>query len=112
MKRAASIIFRSLILILAGIAIGLVLGDNVRKGLSLPGGNKVSKVMQLVRRNYVDSVNTDSLEEITVNNQLQNLNPHSLYLPPRQAESINERLDGGFNGGGGGGRGRRGARGI
>lgn len=98
MKRAASIIFRSLILVLAGVAIGLVLGDNVRRGLSLPGGNKVSKVMQLVRHNYVDSVNTDSLEGVTVNNLLQNLDPHSLYLPPRQAESINEKLDGGFNG--------------
>jgi len=98
MKRAASIIFRSLILILLGVAIGLVLGDNLRPGFSVRKGSKVSKVLQLVHHNYVDSVNTDSLEGITVNNILQNLDPHSLYLPPQQAESINERLDGGFNG--------------
>ena len=51
-----------------------------------------------MHHNYVDSVNVDSLEGVTVNNLLQNLDPHSLYLPPQQAESINERLDGGFNG--------------
>src|ERR1700748_3719798 len=98
MKRAASIIFRSFILVLLGIAIGLMLADNQHRGFSLSGNNKISKVLQLVHRNYVDSVNIDSIEGVTVNNMLQNLDPHSLYLPPQQAESINERLDGGFNG--------------
>jgi carboxyl-terminal processing protease len=97
MKRAASIIFRSLILVLFGIAIGLLLGDNVRRSL-YAGNSKISKVLQLVHHNYVDSVNVDSIEGVTVNNLLQNLDPHSLYLPPQQAQSINERLDGGFNG--------------
>ena len=98
MKRTAAIIFRSLILILLGIAIGLLLGDKVRRGFSFTANNKISKVLRLVRNNYVDSVNVDSIEGTTVNNILQNLDPHSLYLPPQQAESINQRLDGGFNG--------------
>ena len=98
MKKGAGIVFRSLILILVGIAIGLFLGDNVRHGLSLNGNSKVAKVLQLVHRKYVDSVNIDSIEGVTVNDLLQNLDPHSLYLPPQQAESINERLDGEFNG--------------
>lgn len=98
MKRAALIIFRSFILILFGIAIGLLLTDNTRRGFPFSGNNKISKVLQLVHRNYVDSVNIDSIEGVTVNNLLQNLDPHSLYLPPQQAQSINERLDGGFNG--------------
>jgi carboxyl-terminal processing protease len=98
MKRTAAIIFRSLILILLGIAIGLLLGDNMHRGFSFSANNKISRVLHLVRNNYVDSVNVDSIEGIAVNNVLQNLDPHSLYLPPQQAESINERLDGGFNG--------------
>src|ERR1700750_927155 len=98
MKRAAAIFLRSLILILFGVAIGFWLADDVRPGFSVGHGNKVSKVLQLVHHNYVDSVNTDSIEGVTVNNLLQNLDPHSLYLPPQQAQSINERLDGGFNG--------------
>lgn len=98
MKKAAAIIFRSLILILLGIAIGLLLSDNMRRSFSLAANNKISKVLYLVRQNYVDSVNVDSIEGVAVNNLLQNLDPHSLYLPPQQAQSINERLDGGFNG--------------
>jgi carboxyl-terminal processing protease len=96
MKRAAAILFRSLILILFGVAVGLFVAEPGRHNFI--SSSKVSKVLQLVRHNYVDSVNTDSLEGVAVNNMLQNLDPHSLYLPPQQAESINERLDGGFNG--------------
>ncbi|HEY9001969.1 MAG TPA: S41 family peptidase [Mucilaginibacter sp.] len=98
MKRAAQIIFRSTILLLLGIAIGLYLAESPRRGFTFPGTSKISRVLQLVHHNYVDSVNVDSIEGVAVNNLLQNLDPHSLYLPPQQAESINEKLDGGFNG--------------
>lgn len=102
MKRTAAIIFRSAILLLAGIAIGLLISDNVyqnpKLGFSFSDRDKVSKTLQLVRDTYVDSVDADSIEGITVNNLLQNLDPHSIYLPPRQAIKINERLDGGYSG--------------
>lgn len=98
MKRGALIIFRSLILVLLGVALGLWLGEDVHGSLSLHSSNKISRVLQLVHHNYVDSVNVDSIEGVTVNNMLQSLDPHSLYLPPQQAETINERLDGGFDG--------------
>src|SRR5260370_25316814 len=98
MKRVAAIIFRSFVLICLGIAIGLFLSENVHRGFSFSGSNKISKVLQLVHRNYVDSVNVDSIEGVAVNNLLQNLDPHSLYLPPQRAQFINEGLDGGFNG--------------
>lgn len=101
MKKVTGIIFRSLILLLLGVAIGLLISDNFTgrsMGLSLSGNNKISKVLTLVKHNYVDSVNEDSIEGIAVNNLLQNLDPHSVYLPPKQAQTINERLEGGFNG--------------
>jgi carboxyl-terminal processing protease len=102
MKRGAGIIFRSAFLILVGIAIGLLVGDNNFSSHYLgatPGkADKLSKVLQLVRQKYVDSVNVDSVEGVTVNNLLQNLDPHSMYLPPQQALAINEKLEGGFNG--------------
>ncbi len=102
MKNAAGIIFRSLILILVGVAIGIYLHQSTffLHGLNLSAGNndKISKVLNLVKENYVDSVNSDSLEGVAVNNLLQNLDPHSLYLQPERAQSINENLDGGFEG--------------
>ncbi|WP_428329000.1 S41 family peptidase [Mucilaginibacter sp.] len=102
MKKAAGVIFRTMILLLLGIAIGLFIsGKNFMTrnlGLTVDENDKVSKVLSLVRQNYVDSVNVDSLEGVTVNSILQKLDPHSLYLPQQQAQSINEGLAGGFNG--------------
>jgi carboxyl-terminal processing protease len=101
MKKSAGIIFRSALLLLAGVFFGLLIGDNdlsSRLGFSSPQNDKLNTVLQLVRQNYVDSVNVDSVEGVAANNLLQNLDPHSMYLPPQQALAINEKLEGGFNG--------------
>jgi len=103
MKKNATIIFRSLILLLVGVALGMFISDagldNHNMGFSLSNrDSKVSKVLQLVKETYVDSVNVDSIEGATVNDMLQNLDPHSLYLPAQQASTINERLEGGYDG--------------
>lgn len=101
MKKTAGVIFRTLILLLVGITIGLYISRNSgdrNLGFSFSGGDKLSKVLTLVGESYVDSVNVDSIEGASINELLQNLDPHSLYLPPQQAQNINERLEGGFNG--------------
>jgi len=102
MKNAGAIIFRSMMLLLTGITIGFFLADNNISGRGLNfshyNSNKISRVLRLVKENYVDSVNADSLEGIAVNDMLQTLDPHSLYLQPQRARYINENLDGGFNG--------------
>lgn len=102
MKHAAGIVFRSTILLVIGIALGLFISgndfSNRTLGFAIAGNDKVSKVLNLVKSNYVDSVNEDSLEGVTVNNLLQSLDPHSLYLQPQRARYINESLGGGFNG--------------
>jgi carboxyl-terminal processing protease len=102
MKKTAAIIFRTVILLLAGIGIGIYISDpkHTERELGLSGFNndKLTRILQLVRHNYVDSVNVDSIEGGAINNVLQNLDPHSVYLPAQQAQSINEKLEGGFNG--------------
>ena len=102
MKRNAAIIFRSVILILIGVTIGLYVSDggftSHNVNLSRSGQSKLSKVLDLVRNKYVDSVNVDSVEGETVNELLQRLDPHSLYLPAQQAVNLNEKLEGGFTG--------------
>ncbi|MDB4923165.1 S41 family peptidase [Mucilaginibacter sp.] len=102
MKRAAGIIFRTMVLVLLGVTIGIFISNrnlmNQSLGFSLEDNDKISKVLNLVKQNYVDSVNVDSVEGVTVNNLLQNLDPHSLYLPEQKATSLNEGLAGGFTG--------------
>lgn len=102
MKRTAGIIFRTLLLILIGVTIGMLISDSNfgghRLGLNFSSPDKISRVLDLVSTKYVDSVNTDSVAGVTVNDMLQSLDPHSVYLPAKQARSINERLEGGFTG--------------
>lgn len=103
MKKLAENIFNYSIVLLLGIVIG-VYGYGNRLGPSesmfrlFKSDDKLSKVMQLVRKNYVDSVNVDSLQNTTINELLQSLDPHSVYLPPVEATANNERLEGSFNG--------------
>ena len=102
MKKVAGTIFRSLVLLLVGITIGLYISGRGfagnHYGISLGGHDKVSKALNLIKNNYVDSVDDDSLQGVAINNLLQNLDPHSLYLQPQRAQSINENLDGSFTG--------------
>lgn len=101
MKKSAAIIFRSMILILLGIAIGIMITNGDLAGHSFGRSDdedKVGQIMDLIREKYVDTVNLDRIQGEAINNVLQNLDPHSVYLPAQKAQSINERLDGGFDG--------------
>lgn len=97
MKNIAGLIFRSLILIAFGVAIGIYFNFNISGGSGI-AGDKLSRAVSLIKSNYVDTLNVDSLEGATANALLQKLDPHSLYLPPQQAKSINDRLEGSFSG--------------
>jgi len=98
MKKAAAIIFRSLILIILGITIGLYIDGNLPGPRSFRKDDKLDKTLQLVEEKYVDTINRAHFEGEAINNMLQNLDPHSMYLPAQQARTINERLEGAFNG--------------
>lgn len=71
--------------------------DNV---LSLLTGqnNKVAKILGLVKNKYVDNVDVDSMEDLAVNQILNSLDPHTVYLPPNDAQQQNESLEGNFEG--------------
>ena len=87
-------------MLFAGALMGIWFSNNnfSSKHFFLNRDDKLQRVVKLVHDRYVDSVNIDSLEGQTVNQILQNLDPHSLYLPPQKAQSINERLEGSFEG--------------
>lgn len=65
---------------------------------SLKNDEKLDKILRVIKSNYVDSVNTDSLQELAINDILSSLDPHTVYLAPVQAKSQNESLEGNFDG--------------
>lgn len=57
---------------------------------------KFQTILNLIRNDYVDEVNLDSLLESTLPSLLGNLDPHSVYIPAADLQSVNEELDGFF----------------
>lgn len=87
---------------MVGVSIGLFIANNsfTSRYVAFPaaGHGKLQKVLRLVKTNYVDNIDADSIEGVAANNLLQGLDPHSMYLPPQQALAINEKLQGSFDG--------------
>lgn len=59
---------------------------------------KFQTVMNLIKNDYVDEVDLDSLLEHTLPSLLTNLDPHSAYIPASDLQAVNDELDGTFCG--------------
>ena len=90
----------SLVLIL-GIYLGSALSFRPGAPGFLENNLKHEKLKQLIRYidyEYVDVVNTDSLIDLTITKLLQNLDPHSTYIPYAQVQAVEEQMRGSFDG--------------
>jgi carboxyl-terminal processing protease len=90
----------SLVLIV-GMFLGFKLGDQAGNGKGLFASNRrnsLQEAMDLIRMRYVDSVNIDSLEGYAIQQMMNKLDPHSVYLPPVELKEANEDLAGNFDG--------------
>jgi carboxyl-terminal processing protease len=88
------------ICMIAGMFIGYrIRGNMPNTGIFFTNRPKpVQEVMDLIQREYVDKENEDSLSDIAIQSMLAKLDPHSVLLPPRELESVNEDLEGQFYG--------------
>jgi len=59
---------------------------------------KLQEIMTYINRDYVDSVDTNELVEYGITKMLENLDPHSSYIPARDATLAQSQLDGEFDG--------------
>ena len=90
----------SLVLI-AGMFLGFKLNDRSGSGRGLFSKNSRStlqEVLDLIKMRYVDSVQIDSLEGSAIQEMMNELDPHSVYLPPVELQEANEDLAGNFDG--------------
>ena len=58
----------------------------------------VNVVLDNLLNNYVDSLDSYSLSENSINNILKDLDPHSSFIPAKKRQSVNESLVGHFGG--------------
>lgn len=60
--------------------------------------DKLNRLIDFIDYEYVDYVNTDSIVDVTVNSILDNLDPHSTYIPKKDLQSVTENMKGDFVG--------------
>ena len=83
----------------AGIFIGATFfGGSTINGDVVKSTNKYKEILLNIERNYVDSVNTDSLVDYSITKMLEKLDPHTYYFPPKEAELARSQLQSGFDG--------------
>ncbi len=58
----------------------------------------LQETMDLIRLNYVDPVSTDSLADDAIEAMLAHLDPHSIFIPAKYLQGVNEDLKGNFEG--------------
>lgn len=59
---------------------------------------KFDKLLRIVDRIYVDSVNKDKMVEDAIKGLLKKLDPHSVYISKKEVDEMNEPLVGNFEG--------------
>ena len=101
MRNYSNTIFLILIIFLS-IAIGFLFGSNFEKSISKKYGNssinKLNKLITYLSEDYVDKINTDSLVSVVIEDIVDELDPHSVYIPAVQSKSIAESMQGNFYG--------------
>lgn len=63
-----------------------------------PARSKLETVVSLIKKSYVDSVSTASLQEKAIAQMVSQLDPHSSYISAEEAQAYKEPLEGGFEG--------------
>lgn len=90
------------------IAISVILGMIIQQNIDShkmngannleQSGSKIDAVLNYVNREYVDTVDLPGIVENTIPKILEELDPHSVYIPAVEFEAMNEPLEGNFDG--------------
>lgn len=88
------------------LALGMYLGHKMPAARNSDSGiffrpdskGTLQEVMNLLKFNYVDTLDLNEIQQEAIEGMLSHLDPHSIYIPPAQVQSVNEDLQGNFEG--------------
>jgi carboxyl-terminal processing protease len=92
------------IIIAVSIVIGILAGrfyggtNTENKFIIIPKANKLDNVLNYIENEYVDEVSKTDLIEMAIPKILEDLDPHSQYIPAVELQKVNEPLEGNFSG--------------
>lgn len=86
------------LLLAVALGCGIFLGRYITNKNLTEKEEKLRTVLSLIRSDYVDVVDMDSLIEATFPDMLSYLDPHSAYIPAEELQTVNDDLLGSFSG--------------
>lgn len=85
--------------IVLGIVIGSLVTSRVVSGDSIYDQvEKFSTILNMAAKNYVEEVDTQKLTKAAIKGMLAELDPHSVYIPPKEMKRVEEDFRGSFEG--------------
>lgn len=87
--------------VIIGIMIGSFYANHFsgnRLNIINSGSNRLSNLLHLIDDQYVDKVNIDSLVDVAIPQILADLDPHSVYISAKDAQTVADDLKGSFSG--------------
>ena len=97
------------LLLAIALAVGLIVGQSMGRSTAesqfrrvishlRPPYDKLNRTMALIQNEYIDSLNMDSITEQVLPLLVQQLDPHSMYIPAKDMQAVNEPLESEFDG--------------
>ena len=91
------------VIIALSIALGIFVGNHYLrltqgKRHIYSSGNKINAILDIIDEQYVDTVDMKQLVEDAIPKVFSELDPHSVYIPAKDAQRANEDLEGSFSG--------------
>jgi carboxyl-terminal processing protease len=81
------------------LIIGMFLGFKLSHSFtSKSTNNNLTELVRLIEREYVDSINVETLYKNGIEGILKTLDPHTVYIPKEELTRANEQLSGAFYG--------------
>lgn len=87
------------IILALGIQVGMMMNNAKRSTLFSRSASKtLDEVLDYVQAKYVDTVNISNLEDGAVADVLEQLDPHSNFIPSKDLKEVNQEMEGNFEG--------------
>ncbi|MDD4108268.1 MAG: S41 family peptidase [Prolixibacteraceae bacterium] len=93
------------LIIVVSVVAGIFIGNTIKHSrqavmypLHFSKSNKLTTIFQLIEDGYVDSVDIDKIIEDAIPDILQNLDPHTAYIPAKYMQEVEDEMRGNFSG--------------
>jgi len=80
------------------ICSGILIGNSGNNPSTKKEVGKINSILNLIDSHYVDTLNTSDFEDKTINAILNELDPHSAYIPIKKYKAVEEDMQGSFSG--------------